>query len=195
MSAKQPLADPTTSPNTMVCRDVLALMDRVSLVNGLQPVREIPMSLLENTAWTSPNVWIRAVYCSATFSATLSCLNSVVPTQAEGSTRCRRAKQHGGPHTLLRRSHARHCCLPVELFIQFRIFRDLSFQVAKWVSVQVHIMSRFISAEITVRPPAETPQRKRAGPSSLEQFESKNAEQAPRMNGSSSPFACALATT
>ena len=33
----------------MVCRDVLALMDRVSLVNGLQPVREKPMSLLEYT--------------------------------------------------------------------------------------------------------------------------------------------------
>ena len=70
-----------TSPNKMVCRDVLALMDRVSLVNGLKPVREMPMSLLEYTAWTSPNVWIRTAYCSATYSATLSSLTSVVPTK------------------------------------------------------------------------------------------------------------------
>ena len=47
--------------------------------------------------------------------------------------RCRRAKQYGGPYTLQRRSYARHCCLLVELLIQFRIFRDLSFQVEKWV--------------------------------------------------------------
>ena len=56
MSAKQPLADHGNISRRMVCRDVLALMDRVSLLNGLQPVREVPMSLLEYTAWTSPNV-------------------------------------------------------------------------------------------------------------------------------------------
>jgi len=38
---------------------------------------------------------------------------------------CRRAEQHGSPHTLLRRSRARQCCLPEELFILFRNFRDL----------------------------------------------------------------------
>ena len=86
MSAKQPLADHGNISRQMVCRDVLVLMDRVSLLNGSQLVREMPMSLLECTTWTSPNVWIRTAYCSATFSATLSCLTSVVPTQAESST-------------------------------------------------------------------------------------------------------------
>ena len=65
---------------------LLALFDSKSLVNGLEPVGDMPMSLLAYTAWTSPYVWTRTAHCSATFSATLSSLASVVPTQAEGST-------------------------------------------------------------------------------------------------------------
>jgi len=45
--------------NVTRCRDVLAPMDRKSLVNGLEPVGRMLMSLLAYTAWTSPNVWSR----------------------------------------------------------------------------------------------------------------------------------------
>ena len=83
MSAKQPLADHGNISKQMVCRDVLALIDHVSLLNESQLVREMPMSLLECTTWTFPNVWVRTAYCSATFSTTLSCLTSVVPTQTK----------------------------------------------------------------------------------------------------------------
>ena len=64
----------------MVCRDMLALVDRKSLVNGLEPVGDMPMSLLASKAWTSPNVWTRAAHCSATLSATPSSRASRVPT-------------------------------------------------------------------------------------------------------------------
>ena len=132
MSAKQPLADRGNISRQMVCRDVLALMDHVSLLNGSQPVKEMPMSLLECTTWTLPNVWLRTAYCSATFSATLSSLTSVVPTQTKARP-LQTCQAASGPYTLLRRSHARHCCLPVELSYSSVFFRDLSFQVEKWV--------------------------------------------------------------
>ena len=70
----------------MVCRDVLALLDHKSLVNGLEPVGDMLMSLLAYTAWTSPNVWTRTAHCSVTLSATPSSQASEVPTQAGGST-------------------------------------------------------------------------------------------------------------
>jgi len=149
----------------MVCRDVLALMDRVSLMNGLKPVRDMPMSLLEYTAGTSPNVWIRTAYCNATFSVTLSSLTSVFPTKrkARPLQTCQAARwpTHASAtiacSTVLPANRALH---PVPCFPR------PDFPGPKVGSVQVHNMSRFTSAEITVRPPAETPQRKRAGPSS-----------------------------
>ena len=49
MSAKQPLTDHGNISSQIVCRDVLALIDHVSLLNESQPVRELPMSLLECT--------------------------------------------------------------------------------------------------------------------------------------------------
>ena len=108
---------------------LLALMDRVSLLNGSQPVREMPMSLLVCTAWTSPNVWIRTAYCSATFSATLSCLTSMVPTQPLQTCQAARWPIHASAtitcSTLLPTSGALHTS---SVF-----FRDLSFQVEKWV--------------------------------------------------------------
>ena len=94
---------------------------------------------------------------------------------------------------LLRRSHARHCCLPVELsYVPY--FPRPEFPRREVGSVQVHIMLLFASAEITVRPPAGLHNGDAQAPV-VEQFESQNAEQAPRMNGSSSPFACAMAPT
>ena len=82
MDAGQALADlGNITKAKMVCRDMLALMDRKSLVNGLEPVGDMLMSLLAYTAWTSPNVWTRTAHCSATLSATPSSLASEVPTQ------------------------------------------------------------------------------------------------------------------
>ena len=85
--AEQALADLGNITNTMVCRDIL-------------------MSLLAYTAWTSPNVWTRTAQCSATLSATLSSLASEVPHMLENN-RYRRTVQHGGPHTVLQRFNAR----------------------------------------------------------------------------------------
>ena len=82
MGARQALADLGNNTKAkMVYRDMFALMDRRSLVNGLEPVGDMPMSLLAYTAWTSPNVWTRTAHCSATLSATPSSLASEVPTQ------------------------------------------------------------------------------------------------------------------
>ena len=60
---------------------MFALMDRKSLVNGLVPAGDMPMSLLAYSAWTSPNVWTRTIPCSATLSATPSSLASEVPAK------------------------------------------------------------------------------------------------------------------
>ena len=49
--------------------------------NGLEPVGDMPMSLLAYTSWTSPNVWTRTAPCSATLSATPSSLASEVPAK------------------------------------------------------------------------------------------------------------------
>ena len=54
------------------------LVDRKSLVSGLELVGDMPMSLLAYTAWTSPNVWTRTAPCSAILSATPSSLASEV---------------------------------------------------------------------------------------------------------------------
>ena len=127
-------------------------------------------------------------------------LGDVVQSDFSGShtsgrlNRCRRAKQHVWPihasatitcSTLLTASRALHI-VPY--------FPRPEFPGRTVGSVQVHIMSLFASAEITVRPPAGLHNENAQAPV-VEQFESKNAEQAPRMNGSSSPFACAMATT
>ena len=83
MGAGQALADLGNITKAKVaCRDMFALMDRMSLVNGLEPVGDMPMSLLAYTKWTSPNVWTRTAPCSATLSATLSSLASEVPADS-----------------------------------------------------------------------------------------------------------------
>ena len=82
MGAGQALADLGNIAKAKVaCRDMFALMDRKSLVNGLELVGDMPMSLLAYTAWTSPNVWTRTAPCSATLSATPSSLASEVPAK------------------------------------------------------------------------------------------------------------------
>jgi len=50
MGAGQALADLNNITKAKMCRDALALMDRKSLVNGLEPVGGMPMSLLAYTA-------------------------------------------------------------------------------------------------------------------------------------------------
>ena len=59
MGAGGALADLSNITEAKMCRVVLALMDRKSLVNGLEPVGRMPMSLLAYTAWTLPREWTR----------------------------------------------------------------------------------------------------------------------------------------
>ena len=81
MDAEQALTDLGNITKAKVaCRDMFALMDRKSLVNGLEPVGDMSMSLLAYTTWTSPNVWTRTAPCSAALSTTSS-LASEVPAK------------------------------------------------------------------------------------------------------------------
>ena len=65
---------------------MLALMDRKSLVNGLEPVEDMPHVTAGVQSVDLANVWTRAAHCSATLSATPSSRASKVPTQTRGST-------------------------------------------------------------------------------------------------------------
>ena len=61
----------------MVCRDVLALMDRVPLLDGFDLFERCPCHCW-NTAWTSPNVWL-PVDCSPVLWA-LDCMAMTMHT-------------------------------------------------------------------------------------------------------------------
>ena len=86
----------------IVCLGMLALMDRVSLVNRLEPVGDMPMSLLAFKAWISPNVWTRAAHCSATLSGDAVQSGFKCSHTNSRLNRCRRAVQYGAPQ---RRNH------------------------------------------------------------------------------------------
>ena len=73
----------TSSPKKIVCLDMLAL--RVSPVNGLEPVEDMPMSLLASKREPRQTCG-HAAHCSATLSAKPSIRALRIPTQTRGST-------------------------------------------------------------------------------------------------------------